>query len=130
MRSMHRELDAEFAAVSELDPGSWPYSSAVMIQTCVKHFITRRVPGSSWISRIRHLPSGRSAWARVEPRLIVERQAAVLDLSVATTTTLVGVRPLAGGNSHLQGVTPDRPIIGLLQKICASTSMKAVMRGP
>jgi hypothetical protein len=43
---------------------------------------------------------------------------------------LAGVRPLAGGNSHIQGVTRDRPIIGLLQKICASTSMKAAMRGP
>jgi hypothetical protein len=45
-------------------------------------------------------------------------------------TTLVGVRPLAGGSSHLQEVTLDRPIIGLLQKTCASTSMKAAMCGP
>jgi hypothetical protein len=45
-------------------------------------------------------------------------------------TTLVGVRPLAGGSSHLQEVTLDRPIIGLLQKTCASESMKAAMRGP
>jgi hypothetical protein len=55
---------------------------------------------------------------------------AVLDLSVATTPMLVGVRLLAGGSSHIQQVTCDRPIIGLLQKTCASISMKAAMRSP
>jgi hypothetical protein len=43
---------------------------------------------------------------------------------------LMGVRLLVGGSSHLQEVTRDRPIIGLLQKTCASISMKAAMRGP
>jgi hypothetical protein len=43
---------------------------------------------------------------------------------------LAGVRLLAGGSSHLQEVTRDRPIIGLLQKTCASISMRATMRGP
>jgi hypothetical protein len=87
--------------------------------------------GFSLINKTRRLPSGRSAWAKAEPRLIVERQAAVPDLSAATTTTtLAGVRPLAGASSHLQGVTRDRPIIGLLQKTCASESMKYTMRSP
>jgi hypothetical protein len=82
------------------------------------------------ISRIRRLPSGRSAWARAVARLTAERQAAILDLrAAATTTTLAGIRLLVGGSSHLQEVICDRPIIGLLQKTCASTSMKAVMRG-
>jgi hypothetical protein len=81
------------------------------------------------ISKTRHLPTGRNAWAKAEARLTAERQAVVLDLSAATITTLAGVRPLAGGSSHLQEVTRDRPIIGLLQKICASKSMKAAMRG-
>jgi hypothetical protein len=68
---------------------------------------------------------------RVGARLTAERLADALDLSPATTTTtLVGARPLAGGSSHLQGVTRDRPIIGLLQKTCISTSMKVAMRGP
>jgi hypothetical protein len=63
--------------------------------------------------------------------LTVEWQAAILDLSAATTTTTpAGVRPLAGGSSHLQGVTRDRPIIGLLQKTSASESMKDAMHGP
>jgi hypothetical protein len=53
------------------------------------------------ISKIRCLPSGRSAWAKAEARLTAEQQAAVLDLSAATTTTLAGVRLLAGGSSHL-----------------------------
>jgi hypothetical protein len=81
------------------------------------------------ISKTRLLPSGRSAWAKAKARLTVERQAAVLDLSAATTTTmLAGVRPLAGGSSHLQGVTRDRPIIGLFQKTCANESIKDAMR--
>jgi hypothetical protein len=82
------------------------------------------------IINTRCLPSGKSAWEKAEARLTAKQQAAVLDLSAATTTTLAGVRPLAGDNSYLQGVTRDRPISGLLQKICASTSMKAAMRGP
>jgi hypothetical protein len=69
------------------------------------------------INKTRRLPSGRSTWAKAEARLIVERQAAILDFSaLTTTTTLAGVRPLAGGSSHLQGITRDKPIIGLLQK--------------
>jgi hypothetical protein len=70
-------------------------------------------------------------WVKAEARLTVARQVAVLDLSAAiTTTTLTGVRPLAGGSSDLKGVTRARPIIGLLQKTCASESMKEAMRGP
>jgi hypothetical protein len=53
------------------------------------------------ISKTRRLSSRRSAWAKAEARLTAERQAAVLDLSVATITTLAGVRLLAGGSSHL-----------------------------
>jgi hypothetical protein len=82
------------------------------------------------ISKTRSLPSGRNTWAKAEAKLTAERQAAILDLSVATTTTFMGVRLLAGGNSYFQEVTRDRPIIGLLQKTCASISMKAAMRGP
>jgi hypothetical protein len=69
--------------------------------------------GSSLINKTWRLPSGRSTWAKAKARLTLERQAAVLDLSAATMTILAGVRPLAGGSSHLQGVTHDRPIIGL-----------------
>jgi hypothetical protein len=98
---------------------------------CVKHFVTHRGLGFSLINKTQRLPSGRSAWVKAEARLTVERQVAVLDLSAATaTTTLAGVRPLAGGSSHLQGVTRDRPIISLLQKTCASESMKDAMCGP
>jgi hypothetical protein len=102
-----------------------------MIQTYVKHFVMRRGLGFSVINKTRRPPSGRSAWAIAEARLIVERQAAILDLSVATTTImLTGVRPLAGGSSHLQEATCNRPIIGLLQKTCASESMKDAMCNP
>jgi hypothetical protein len=82
------------------------------------------------ISKTQRLPSGRSAWARAEARLTAEQQVAVLDLSVATTTTLAGVRLLAGGSSHIQVVNRDRPIISLLQKTCTSISMESAMHGP
>jgi hypothetical protein len=35
-----------------------------------------------------------------------------------------------GGSSHRKEVIRDKPIIDFLQRICASTSMKAVTRGP
>jgi hypothetical protein len=58
--------------------------------------------GFSLINKTRRLPLGRNAWAKAEVRLTVEQQAAVLDLSAATTTTTpAGFKPLAGGSSHL-----------------------------
>jgi hypothetical protein len=127
---MHRELDLEFAAVSERGFRT-PVANIARVTAILEHFFTRRGPGSSCIGKTRRLISGRSAWVRAGARLTAERPAAVVDLSPATTTTtLAGARPLAGGSSHLQGLTRDRPIIGLLQKTCASTSMKVVMRGP
>jgi hypothetical protein len=102
-----------------------------MIRMCIKHFFTRRGPRSSWISKTQHLPSGRSVWVRAGTRLTAERLAVVLDLNPATTTTTpVGVTPLAGDSSHLQGATRGRPITGLFQKTCVNTSMKAAMRSP
>jgi hypothetical protein len=97
---------------------------------CVKHLVTQRGLGFNLIKKTWNLPSRRSAWVKTEARLTVERQVAAPDLSAATTSTLAGVRPLARGSSHLQGVTRDRPIIGLLQKTCASESMKDAMHGP
>jgi hypothetical protein len=70
-------------------------------------------------------------WAKAAASLTVERQVAILDLSEATTTTtLVGVRPLAEGSSHFQEATHDSPIIRILQKNCARESMKDTMRDP
>jgi hypothetical protein len=78
-----------------------------MIQTCAKHFATHREHGSSSIDKIRRQPSEKNTWAKAAASLIVKRQAAVLDLSEAiTTTTPVGVRPLAGGSSDLQEANP------------------------
>jgi hypothetical protein len=102
-----------------------------MIQTCVKHFVMRRGRGFSSINKTRCPPSEKNTWAKAAARLTVEQQAGVLDLiTVTTTTTLAGVRPLAGGNSHLHEATRDRSIIGILQKTCASESMKNAMCTP
>jgi hypothetical protein len=43
---------------------------------------------------------------------------------------LAGVRPLAGGSSHLQEATRDSPIIEILQKTYTRESMKDAMRNP
>jgi hypothetical protein len=87
--------------------------------------------GFSSINKTRHLPSEKNTWVKAAASLTVERQAAILDLSgVITTTTLVRVRPLAGGSSHLQEATQDSPIIGILQKTCVRKSMKGAMRDP
>jgi hypothetical protein len=83
------------------------------------------------INKTRRLPSEKNTSAKAATSLTVERQAAILDLSKAiTTTTLVGVRPLAGGSSHLREATRNRPIIGILQKTCARESMKDAMCDP
>jgi hypothetical protein len=87
----------------------------------------RRGHGFSSISKTRRPPSEKKRWAKATSRITVDRRAAVLDLITATTTTtLAGVRTLAGGSSHFQEATRDRPIIGILQKTCTSESMKDV----
>jgi hypothetical protein len=87
--------------------------------------------GFSSINKTRRLPSEKNSWAKAAARFTVEWQVAVLDLSAAITmTTLAGVRPLAGGSSHLREATLDGPIIGILQKTCARESMKDVMCDP
>jgi hypothetical protein len=89
------------------------------------------VHGFSSINKTQHLPSEKNAWVKAAARLTVERQAAILNLSVATTTTmLAGVRPLAGGSSHLHEATRERPIIGILQKTCTSELTKDAMCDP
>jgi hypothetical protein len=122
MRSMHRELDAEFAAVSERG-FTTPVANIARVTAILEHSnnlnmhqVLHYVQGA-WIQldqQNRHLPSGRSAWAKAEARLTAEWQATILNHSAATTTMLVGVRLLVGGSSHLQEVTRYRPIIGLL----------------
>jgi hypothetical protein len=79
------------------------------------------------INKTWRLPSGRSTWAKAEARLTVEQQEAIFDLSTATTTTLAGARPLAGGNSHLQGVTRDRLIIDLCQRINEGRDARSII---
>jgi hypothetical protein len=68
-------------------------------------------------------------WVRVEVRLTAERLAAALD-TISATTTPAGARPLVGGSSHRKEVIRNKPVIDFLQRICASTSMKAATCGP
>jgi hypothetical protein len=93
-----------------------------------------REHGSSSINKTRHQPSEQNTWAKAAARIAVERQAAVLDLNEAiTTTTLVEVRPLAGCCSHLQEATRDNliiPTIVILKKTCSRKSMKDAMHDP
>jgi hypothetical protein len=120
---MHRELNAKFAAESE-----WGFRTPVANIARVTTILERsndpnvcqalRYAQRAWIQLDQqNLTSTlrRSAWAKAEARPTVEQQVAVPDLSAATTTTTpAGGKPLAGGRSHLLGVTRDRPVIGLL----------------
>jgi hypothetical protein len=97
-----------------------------------------REHGSSSIDKTQRQPSEKNTWAKAAAWLAVEQQAAVLDINKAiTTTTLLEVRPLAGGSSHLQEATRDNliiPTIGILKtyplKTCTRKSMKDAMRDP
>jgi hypothetical protein len=114
MQSMHRELDAEFAVVSERGFRT-PVANIARVTAILERSndpnmrqalrYARRGPKFSLISRIRRLPSGRSASVKAEAWSTAERQAAILDLSAAATTMLAGVKLLVGGSSHLQEVS-------------------------
>jgi hypothetical protein len=135
---MYRELDPEFVAVSEQGFRT-PVANIARVMAILERSHDPDVRQAllyaqrAWIQLDQQNPASTIREERVGEvgaRLTVERPAVALDSSPATTTTtLAGARPLAGGSSHLQGVTRDRPIIGLLQKTCASTLMKAAMRG-
>jgi hypothetical protein len=102
---MHRELDAEFTVMSERDFRT-PVANIAWVTAILErsndpnlHQALRYVQRAwtSSIDKTPHQPSERNTWAKAAARLTVERQAAVLDLNEAITTTmLVEVRPLAG----------------------------------
>jgi hypothetical protein len=136
---MHHELDPEFTAISERGFRT-PVANITRVTAILERSKDPNVRQAllyaqrAWIqldqqnptSTIREERVGESQSHAHSRRLVV-----ALDFSPATTmTTLAGARPLAGGSSHLQGVTRDRPIIDLLQKTYANTLMKATMRGP
>jgi type I restriction-modification system DNA methylase subunit len=142
IRSMHRELDAEFAVVRErgfrIPMANIARVTAILQRSndpnLRKHFAMRREHGSSSIDKTWHQPSEKNTWAKAAARLTVERQAAVLNINEAITTImLVEVRPLAGGRSHLQEATRDYliiPTIGILKKTCTRKLMKDAMCDP
>jgi hypothetical protein len=120
---MHRELDAEFAVVSEQGFRT-PVANIARVTAILECSNNRNLRQA--------LHYAQRAW------LTVERRAAILDINEAITTTmLVEVRPLARGSSHLQEATRNNliiPTIGILKtyplKTCARKSMKNAMRDP
>jgi hypothetical protein len=139
MRSMHRELDAEFAAVSERG-----------FRTPVPNIarVTAILERSNDPNLRQTLRYAQRAWIQLDqqnPASTIREEHVGESRSQAHSRTAGGhprphrsnnndnargVRPLAGGSSHLQGATRDRPIIGILQKTCASESMKGAMCDP
>jgi hypothetical protein len=138
-RSMHRELDPEFDAVSERGFRT-PVANIARVTAILERSNDPNVHHAllyaqrAWIQLDQQNPASTIREERVgESRSQAHSRTAggrPRPQPSHTTTTLAGARPLAGGSSHLQGVTRDRPIIDLLQKTCASTLMKATMRGP
>jgi hypothetical protein len=136
-RSMHRELDPEFAAVSERGFRT-PVANIARVTAILERSIDPNVCQAllyaqrAWIQLDQHNPAStirdervgesrsqghsRAAGGRPRPQLSLNNDNAR------------GSQAPGGGSSHLQGVTRDRSTIGLLQKTRASTSMKAVTR--
>jgi hypothetical protein len=124
---MHRVLDAEFAVVSERRFRT-PMANIARVTAILERSNDPNLRQALcyaqrawiWLDRqTQRQPSEKNTWAKAAARLTVERQAAVLDINEAiTTTTLVEVRPLVGGSSHLQEATRDNliiPTIGILK---------------
>jgi hypothetical protein len=99
---MHRELDPEFAAVSERG-----------FRTPVANIarVTAILERSNDPNMRQALLYTQRAWIQLDQ----QNPASTIRTPVANIA-----RPLAGGSCHLQGVTCDMPIIGLFQKTCAS----------
>jgi hypothetical protein len=136
---MHRELDPEFAAVSERG-----------FRTPVANIarVTAILECSNDPNVRQALLYTQRAWIQLDqqnPASTIREECVGESRSQAHSRTAGGRPQLqpshnndnargsqaqAGGSSHFQGVTRDRPIIDLLQKTCASTLMKAAMRGP
>jgi hypothetical protein len=105
-----------------------------MIQTCVKHFATCRAHGFSSINKTQRLPFEKNSWTKVAARVIVKRQATVLDLSAAiTTTTLAKVRlnpPGEIGNKPSDKVdlaNHQNPPEGLRQRINEGRDVRSII---
>jgi hypothetical protein len=109
-RSMHRELDPEFLAVSERGFRT-PVANIARVTAILERSDDPNMRQAllyaqrAWIQLDQQNPAStirRSAWARVGAKLTAKRLADAFDFSPATTTTtLTGAKPLAGGSSHL-----------------------------
>jgi hypothetical protein len=134
MRSMHRELDAEFAAVS-VRGFRTPVANIARVMAILK-----RSNDPNVCQALRYV---QRAWIQLDQQNLREERVGESRSQAHSRTAGGHPRPQrsnnnnargsqlpAGGSSHLRVVTRDRPITGLFQKTCASISMKAAMRGP
>jgi hypothetical protein len=135
MRSMHRELDAEFTAVSERGFRT-PVANIARVTAILERSSDSnlcqalRYAQRAWIQLDQQNPTSTIREERVgESRSQAHSQMASGHPRPQRSNN-AGIRPLAGGSSHLQEATCDRPIIGLPQRTYASESMKDVMCDP
>jgi hypothetical protein len=138
IQSMHHELDIEFAVVSErgfrtpmaniarvtaiLEPSNDPNLRQAL-----------RYAPRAWIQLNRQNPAstiGEEHMGESRSQANSRTQAAVNE--AITTTTLVEVRPLAGGSNHIQEATRDNliiPTIGILKTYSLKTCVKKINEG-
>jgi hypothetical protein len=136
---MHHELDPEFAAVSERG-FRIPEANFARVTTILERSNNPNVRQA--------LLYAQRAWIQLDQqnRASTVREERVDESRSQDHSRTAGGRPRpqpshnndnargsqapSGRQQPPPGVTRDRPIIGLLQKTCASTLMKTAMRGP
>jgi hypothetical protein len=126
MRFMHRELDTEFAAVSERGFRT-PVANIVRVMAVLESSNDPNVSQAlyyaqrAWIQLDQQNPASTLREEHVgESRSQAHSHMAGGYPRPQRSNNNDNVRPLVGGSSHLQGVTRDRPIISLFQKTCTN----------
>jgi hypothetical protein len=120
---MHRELDAEFAIVSERG-----------FRTPVANIarVTAILERSNDPNLRQALRNAQRAWVQLDqhnPASTIREERVGESRSQAPSRT-AGSRPRSQRSSHLLEATRDWPITLTLQKTCASESTKDAMRDP
>jgi hypothetical protein len=136
-RSMHRELDPEFAAASERGFRT-PVANIARVTAILERSHDPEVRQAllyaqrAWIQLDQHNPASiiqeeHMDESRSQAR---SRMAGGRPQHQISNDNARGSQAPGGRQQPLNGVICDRPVDDLLRRICASTSMKAATRAP
>jgi hypothetical protein len=131
---MHRELDPEFAAVSERGFRT-PVANIARVTAILERSHDPEVRQAllfaqrAWIQLDQHNPASIIREERVDESRSQARSRTTGGRPQNQISN-AGARPLAGGNSHRKGVVRDRPVDDLFRRTCANTLMTVATRAP